>query len=142
MQEILGSMSNIPEMPTVVKSPPNADGGHTYTVTFPTSLRNIPQMQVFVSDVPVSIETVEDANADLDDTESMGGVQVEVDTVVPPGAMASGSVVFSDGVSKSWTIDQFGRLGLSGGQEGYKPSDEDLMEFQRQLEASLRNKGI
>ena len=87
-------------------------------------------------------ETVEDANADLDDTESMGGVQVEVDTVVPPGAMASGSVVFSDGVSKSWTIDQFGRLGLSGGQEGYKPSDEDLMEFQRQLEASLRNKGI
>jgi len=69
-------------------------------------------------------------------------VQVEVDTVVPPGAMASGSVVFSDGVSKSWTIDQFGRLGLSGGQEGYKPSDEDLMEFQRQLEASLRNKGI
>jgi len=87
-------------------------------------------------------ETVEDASAELDEMESTGGVQVEVDTVVPPGAMASGSVVFSDGVSKSWTIDQFGRLGLSGGQEGYKPSDEDLMEFQRHLEASLRNKGI
>ena len=87
-------------------------------------------------------ESVEDASAELDEMESTGGVQVDVDTVVPPGAMASGSVVFSDGISKSWTIDQFGRLGLSGGQEGYKPSDEDLMEFQRQLEASLRGKGI
>jgi len=87
-------------------------------------------------------ESVEEASAELDDMESTGGVQVEVDTVVPPGAMASGSVVFSDGISKSWTIDQFGRLGMSGGQEGYKPSDEDLMEFQRQLEASLRGKGI
>ena len=71
-----------------------------------------------------------------------GGVTVDVDSVVPPGAMASGSVTFSDGVSKTWTIDQFGRLGLSGGDEGYKPSDEDLMEFQRQLESSLRGKGI
>jgi len=87
-------------------------------------------------------DSVEDSVAGLDDMESTGGVQVEVDTVVPPGAMASGSVVFSDGISKSWTIDQFGRLGMSGGQEGYKPSDEDLMEFQRQLEASLRGKGI
>ncbi len=87
-------------------------------------------------------DSVKDAGAELDEMESTSGVQVEVDTVVPPGAMASGSVVFSDGISKSWTIDQFGRLGLSGGQEGYKPSDEDLMEFQRQLEASLRGKGI
>ena len=89
-------------------------------------------------------ETValEDTSAELGEAESVGGVQVEVDTVVPPGAMASGSVVFSDGVSKSWTIDQFGRLGLTGGQDGYKPSEDDLMEFQRQLEASLRGKGI
>jgi len=85
---------------------------------------------------------LEDTSAELDEAESVGGVQVEVDTVVPPGAMASGSVVFSDGISKSWTIDQFGRLGMSGGQEGYKPSEDDLMEFQRQLEASLRGKGI
>ena len=71
-----------------------------------------------------------------------GGVTVDVDSVVPPGAMASGSVTFSDGVSKTWTIDQFGRLGLSGGDEGYKPSDEDLMEFQRKLESNLRGKGM
>ena len=36
-----------------------------------------------------------------DSLESTGGVSVELDTVNPPGAMASGSVVFSDGQSKS-----------------------------------------
>ena len=72
--------------------------------------------------------------------ETQGGVSVEVDTVTPPGAMASGTVVFSDGQRKKWTLDQFGRLGLSGGDEGYKPSDEDVMEFQKQLDASLRGR--
>ena len=72
--------------------------------------------------------------------ETQGGVSVEVDTVTPPGAMASGTVVFSDGQSKKWTLDQFGRLGLSGGDEGYKPSDEDVMEFQKQLDSSLRGR--
>ena len=76
----------------------------------------------------------------LDD--SAGGVQVELDTVTPPGAMASGSVTFSDGQHKKWTLDQFGRLGLTGGEEGYKPSDEDVMEFQKQLDSALRGKGF
>ena len=62
VSEILSSMSNIPATPTVVKSATNADGGHSYTITFPTSMRNMPQMEVFMSDIPVSIETVDDAN--------------------------------------------------------------------------------
>ncbi|MDG1139686.1 MAG: hypothetical protein P8N49_09240 [Opitutales bacterium] len=70
------------------------------------------------------------------------GVSVEVDPVTPPGAMASGSVTFSDGENKKWSVDQFGRLGLSGGDESYKPSDEDVMEFQKQLDASLRGRGL
>ena len=70
------------------------------------------------------------------------GVTVELDTVNPPGAMASGSVTFSDGQQKKWTLDQFGRLGLSGGEDGYKPSDEDVVEFQKQLDGALRNKGF
>jgi len=75
------------------------------------------------------------------DGDAAGGVQVELDTVTPPGAMASGSVTFSDGQQKKWTLDQFGRLGLTGGDEGYKPSDEDVMEFQKQLDSALRGKG-
>jgi hypothetical protein len=67
-----------------------------------------------------------------------GGVRIEVDGVTPPGAMASGSVTFSDGESKKWTIDQFGRLAMTGGSADYKPSDQDVMEFQQQLEKALR----
>ena len=69
-------------------------------------------------------------------------VQVELDTVTPPGAMASGTVVFSDGETKKWTLDQFGRLALSGGSEGYKPSEEDVVEFQKELDSALRGKGF
>lgn len=90
--------------------------------------------------------TVEEAQEtpqnDLPEGESGGGVSVELDTVTPPGAMASGSVTFSDGQNKKWTLDQFGRLGLSGGDESYKPSDEDVMEFQKQLDNALRGKGF
>jgi len=77
-----------------------------------------------------------------DSLESTGGVSVELDTVNPPGAMASGSVIFSDGQSKKWTLDQYGRLGLAGGDEQYKPSDEDVVEFQKQLDTALRGRGF
>jgi hypothetical protein len=46
----------------VSKSDMNPDGGHTYSVTFPTSMKNVPQMEVYLSDVPVFISTLEDAN--------------------------------------------------------------------------------
>ena len=83
-----------------------------------------------------------DASKSEDPLSNDGGVSVELDTVTPPGAMASGSVTFSDGQHKKWTLDQFGRLGLSGGEEGYKPSDEDVVEFQKQLDSALRGKGF
>ena len=82
------------------------------------------------------------SDAPLQETGGSGGVQVELDAVNPPGAMASGSVVFSDGEKKSWTIDQHGRLALSGGAEGYKPSEEDIVEFQKELDSALRGKGF
>jgi hypothetical protein len=89
---------------------------------------------------PVSKEPTTSSADDLldEDTSVGGGVQIEVDGVTPPGAMASGSVRFSDGESKKWTIDQFGRLAMTGGSADYKPSDQDLMEFQQQLEKALR----
>lgn len=79
-------------------------------------------------------------DSSLDGNES--SVTVELDTVNPPGAMASGTVRFSDGETKKWTLDQFGRLGLSGGEDGYKPSDEDVAEFQKQLDSALRGRGF
>ena len=91
---------------------------------------------------PEPSKTEDDNSSLTSDSSQKAGVSLEVDGVTPPGAMASGTVVFSDGESKKWTIDQFGRLGMTGGTEGYKPSDEDVMEFQRKLEESLRGPSL
>ena len=92
---------------------------------------------------PPKVEESAPDSPSLDDQSlGGGGVQVEVDAVTPPGAMASGSVVFSDGESKKWSVDQFGRLAMTGGSPDYKPSDQDVMEFQQQLEQSLRGPSL
>jgi hypothetical protein len=70
-----------------------------------------------------------------------GGVTLELDRLVRPGFMASGTVAFSDGVSGKWALDQMGRLMLETPQKGYKPSQEDVMSFQRELQAQLQRQG-
>ena len=67
-----------------------------------------------------------------------GNVSVELDRVVRAGAIASGSVTFSDGVTGSWYVDQMGRLGLTKvSKPGYQPSREDIEAFQMELQAKL-----
>ena len=62
LSEMLGAMKNIASPVTVTKSGMNPDGGHTYWVTFPTSMKDLPQMEVHLSDVPVVISTIENPN--------------------------------------------------------------------------------
>jgi hypothetical protein len=71
-----------------------------------------------------------------------GKVSVTVDTVARPGALVSGNVIFSDGQSAVWNLDQMGRLGLGPKQPGYKPSAADLQSFQQVLEAELSKLGL
>ena len=71
-----------------------------------------------------------------------GTLKVEVDRVVRPGAVASGAVTFSDGVSGKWAMDQYGRLMLESSQKGYKPSAADVQAFQRELSAQLQRQGF
>ena len=71
-----------------------------------------------------------------------GELSVSVDPLAPPGAIACGSVVFSDGTAGKWMLDHMGRLGLSGLPEGYRPSPEDGAQFQPKLVAALRAKGL
>tara|TARA_B100001248_G_scaffold241598_1_gene208356 strand:+ start:31883 stop:32323 length:441 start_codon:yes stop_codon:yes gene_type:complete len=75
------------------------------------------------------------------DLEPVGGVQVEVDKLTRPGTVASGQVVFSDGKSAAWQVDPLGRLGLIPKEEGYRPSEEDLQEFQVALQQQLKPMG-
>ena len=70
------------------------------------------------------------------------GVQVTVDTVVRPGAMVSGRVVFSDGQGGAWYVDNYGRPGLVPDTKGYRPVAADLQEFQVALEKELVKLGM
>ena len=62
LAQILENMANVHERPMVTRTEMNPDGGHTYLVTFPTSMGNVPEMEVFMSDLPISITTVQEGN--------------------------------------------------------------------------------
>jgi hypothetical protein len=70
-----------------------------------------------------------------------GNVMVAVDQVTRPGALVSGKVTFSDGQTADWYLDQMGRLGVVAKQQGYKPSQADLMAFQSELQSELARQG-
>ena len=71
-----------------------------------------------------------------------GTVSVTMDNLALPGAMVSGKVTFSDGESAIWMLDQMGRMGLDSDTPGYRPSPQDITEFQTQLRALLQNGGF
>ena len=88
-------------------------------------------------------DSTESSDTDLTDdlNPNDGGVTVEVDPVTPPGAMASGSVRFRMDKTKNGLWISLVDLVFQG-EEGYKPSEEDVMEFQKQLDSALRGKGF
>ena len=94
------------------------------------------------------VETVEDATAEpaeaeLVDEGSNCAVTVDVDAIMRPGSLVSGTVVFSDGVSLGWQLSAAGQLGLIPGDDPeYRPNPEDVQSFQSQLEEVLRKKGF
>ena len=86
--------------------------------------------------------TAEPVEAELVDEGSNGAVTVDVDAIMRPGSLVSGTVVFSDGVSLTWQLSAAGQLGLIPGEDPeYRPSPDDLQSFQKQLEEILRKKG-
>jgi hypothetical protein len=71
-----------------------------------------------------------------------GKVSVSIDQITRPGAMVSGRATFSDGQNAEWYLDQTGRLGLNPSTPGYRPSQQDVMDFQVELEKLARNQGF
>lgn len=71
-----------------------------------------------------------------------GGVSIDVDAVVRPGLLISGSASFSDGQSAKWGLDQYGRLMFEPVTKGYRPSQADVQEFQIELQRILEKKGL
>ena len=87
----------------------------------------------------------EDLPADLPPEEpapaGLANVKVEVDRLTRPGTLVSGTVVFSDGVSAKWAMDQYGRLMLEAANKAYKPAQADIQAFQAELSAQLQRMG-
>ena len=71
-----------------------------------------------------------------------GTVTVTMDTLTLPGALVSGKVTFSDGETAIWMLDQTGRPGLDPDTPGYRPVQEDIIEFQSQLRALIEKSGL
>jgi hypothetical protein len=72
---------------------------------------------------------------------SGGKVSVSVDQITRPGAIVSGKVAFSDGQTADWHLDQTGRLGVVPKQPGYKPSADDVQQFQIALQQEVAKLG-
>jgi hypothetical protein len=70
-------------------------------------------------------------------------VRVSVDKVVLiPGAIASGTVTFSDGVTGKWIVDQQGRPGFTEvSKPGYRPTPDDAQDFMQELSMALQRQG-
>jgi hypothetical protein len=71
-----------------------------------------------------------------------GYVTVTMDSLTLPGALVSGKVTFSDGETGVWMLDQTGRPGLDPDTEGYRPTPEDIKEFQVQLRDLIQKSGL
>ena len=95
-------------------------------------------------------ESPTDAEAELADEglddlpPGANSVSVEVDKVtLIPGALAAGTVTFSDGVTGKWVIDQQYRPGFTEiSQPGYRPTPADSQAFMQQLSAQLQKRGF
>lgn len=72
---------------------------------------------------------------------AVGNVVVTVDQITRPEAIISGKVNFSDGQMADWYLDQTGRLGVVPKVAGYKPSAEDVKEFQLALQQEVAKLG-
>jgi hypothetical protein len=71
-----------------------------------------------------------------------GQVSVSVDQLTRAGAIVSGKVTFSDGHQAEWFIDQMGRPGLVPQKAGYRPSPQDVQQFQAALDVELSKLGF
>ena len=95
----------------------------------------------------LGIELVEEPKTEPKEEEkpapvATGIVTVTMDTLTLPGALVSGKVSFSDGETAIWMLDQTGRPGLDPDTPGYRPSQEDILEFQKQLRDLIQKSGL
>jgi len=90
---------------------------------------------------PDEADFAEDEGVPAEAPTGTSTLKVEMDRIMRPGTVVSGTVTFSDGVSGKWALDQYGRLMLDTPQKGYQPSAADVQAFQRELQTHLARQG-
>jgi hypothetical protein len=66
-----------------------------------------------------------------------GKTKVTVSKLVRPGAAISGDVEFASGAKGDWYVDNLGRLGFNPAEGSGQPDQNDLREFQVELQKAL-----
>ena len=75
---------------------------------------------------------------DVLDAPGTGKTTVTVSKIQRPGAVASGDVTFASGVTAEWHFDAMGRLSLN--PTGGEPTEEDVQDFQAELQTVMQAK--
>ncbi len=86
---------------------------------------------------PVVAKKEEPVEAE-EEVEASGKLSFSVDQITRANAMVSGKVVFSDGQRAEWLIDTSGRPVLNPETPGYRPTQEDIMAFQVELQRAVQ----
>lgn len=78
---------------------------------------------------------------EADDEPAPGGVRVTFSELVRPGTAVSGRVTFANGKTADWWVDQMGRLGMNPDDKEFRPSETEMVDFQRELQRVARKRG-
>ncbi len=81
-----------------------------------------------------------EAKVPLEDEPVAANVKVTMSEVLPMGAMAGGTVTFSDGTLATWAVDQMGQLSLDPADPAYRPTEADVQAFQMELQKLAQEK--
>lgn len=71
-----------------------------------------------------------------------GELSLTIDKLQRPGAIISGKVTFDGSETASWWLDQMGQLGFEPENEAFSPTPEQMMAFQRELQAKIQQSGL
>ncbi|NMA20654.1 MAG: hypothetical protein GX927_08750 [Lentisphaerae bacterium] len=79
----------------------------------------------------------EDDDSGDDSSSAAGKTKVTISKLIRPGAALSGDVEFSSGAKGEWFVDSMGRLGFNPAEGSGQPNQNDLREFQKELQKAL-----
>ena len=92
--------------------------------------------------VDEQLDATQSADAQDDPAATQTSVKVTMSEVLPPEALAGGTVVFSDGMNANWSLNQMGQLSLDASDPAYRPSEADVAAFQKELQRLAKEKGM